>query len=145
MSKFSITKEKDFKLSEEAALKVVKDFCLKFDIDIDAIDDKKQKKNQENFLNAILDYVRRGIIQINDDCSITQHLQGKYGDEKIIKIDYNRITGQEKLVMDGKDQDDRYAMLYAVLGAASKRGEDFIKKFYGIDLKVAEALTIAFL
>jgi hypothetical protein len=144
-SKFSITENKKLTLSEESALAVVKDFCLKFDIDIDAIEDSKQRKNQENLLNCIMDYVRRGIIEIGKDCSIVQHLQNDYGEGKVLQVNYKRITGEQKLVMDGKDDNNRYEMLYAVLGSASGMGEDFIRKLYGIDLKVAEALTIAFL
>lgn len=143
ISKFSISDRKKFKLSEEAAVNVVKDFCFNFDVDVDAIDDRKQKKQMENLLSALVDYVRRGIIEIKEDHSIVQHLQNPPGE--VMEINYKKITGKQKLAMDGKDENDRYEQMYAVLGAASKLGEDAIKKLYGIDLKAAEALTIAFL
>lgn len=142
-SKFSIEDKKKYKLSEEAALEVVKDFCVKFDIDIDAIDDKRQKKQMENLLSSLADFVRRGFVEINQDYSIVQHLQAAPGE--VVTINYKRITGEQKLAMDGKDENEQYAKLYACLGAASGLGEAAIKKLSGIDLKIAEALSLAFL
>jgi hypothetical protein len=144
MSKFSITKKKEYKLSEEAALQIVLKACVAYDIDVDCIEDKKQKKGTEALLNALLDYVRRGFIDIDTkDFSMVQHLQEAPGD--VIEVNYKTITGKQKLEMDGKDENDRYAQMYAVLGAASGLGEDAIQKLKGVDLKVAEALTIFFL
>ena len=43
-------------------------------------------------MNALLDYVRRGFIEIKDDFSIIQHLQNAPGEE--VEINYKKITGQ---------------------------------------------------
>jgi hypothetical protein len=145
LSKFSIKERKDFKISEEEAMKTILDFCVRFDVDIDAISDKKQKKNTENLLNCLLEYVRRGFIEIDKNGKITQHLQNPPEGNQNPIVNYKTITGAQKLAMDGKDENDRYEMLYAVLGAASDHGEIAIRKLSGIDLKVAEALSIAFL
>lgn len=142
-SKFSITGRKKTVLSKESALEIILDVCEKFDIDVDEIEDKKQKKQTENLLNGLLDYVMRGILDFKDGGKIVQHLQNAPGE--VLEIEYKKITGEQKLVMDGKDENDRYAMMYAVLGAASGLGENAIKKLSGIDLKAAEALTIFFL
>ncbi len=143
VSKFSLAKRKNYVLSEEAALEIVLNACEAFDIDIDATEDKKQKKNLENLLNALLDFVKRGFIEIDEDFKITQNLQNAPGG--VVTIDYKKITGKQKLAMDGKDDTDQYSKMYAVLGASSGLGEDAIQKLSGIDLKVAESLTIFFL
>lgn len=142
-SKFSIAGRKKTVLSREAALEVVLNACVEYDIDVDEIEDKKQKKQTEALLNAMLDYVMRGILEFKEDGTIVQHFVNAPGE--VLSVDYKRITGQQKLVMDGKDENDRYEMMYSVLGAASGIGADGIKKLHGIDLKVAEALTIFFL
>ena len=144
-SKFSITEHKksQYKISEEVALKSVIKLCEKFDIDVDAEEDKRQKKRTESLLNGIVEYVRRGLLEITDDGKIKQHLQDAPGE--VLEIDYKVITGKEKLEMDGKEENDFYAKMYAVLGAASGMGENAISKLSKIDLKVAESLTIFFL
>jgi hypothetical protein len=138
-SKFSITKLKESKLSAESALEQVRRFCLEFDIDIDATEDKKQRANMENLLNALTEYVQRGLVEFNEDGTIVQHT--KAGED----ITYKRVTGEQKLAMDGFEETERYAMMYAVLGAASGLGATAIRKLYGTDLKVAEGLALAFL
>jgi hypothetical protein len=142
-SKFSIKKFKKYKISKDSAIEIIRDFCVVFDVDIDSIEDKKKAANMENLLNALLEYVMRGFIEIKKDHSIVQHLQHPPGE--VIEINYKTITGEEKLSMDGHDENDFYARMYAVLGAASGLGDYVIKKLKGVDLKVAEALTIAFL
>ena len=143
ISKFSITNKKNFKLTEEVALPQILAMCVKYDIDVDAEKDKKKKKNLESMLSNMLENVRLGYIELNKDGTITQNLQHAPGE--IVKINYKEITGEQKLAMDGKDENDRYEQLYAVLGAASGLGEHAIMKLVGIDLKVAETLTILFL
>jgi len=139
-SKFSITAMKQNKLSADAALEQVKRFCFEYDIDVDSIDDRKQKRNMENILGILLEYVQRGLVEFLDDGNIRQHIGSG-----VEPITYKRITGAQKLAMDGYEETQRYAMMYAVLGAASGLGEDAIKKLSGTNLKVAEALALAFL
>ena len=144
-SKFSIRKRKDYKISEQTAMDQVIDLCEKFDIDIEATEDKKTKKNMESLLNAIVEYIRRGFLEFKDDGSIVHHLQNAPEGNENPVINYKKITGAQKLVMDGFEENDQWAKMYAVLGSASELGENAIKKLSGIDLKVAEALTIFFL
>ena len=145
VSKFSLTKEKEerYLLSEESALEQVRQFCLKFDVDIDSAKDKKEYARIENLLETLLEFVRLGYIEIHDNYSITQHIQDPPGE--VVQLNYKKITGEQKLAMDGKDENDRYEMLYACLGAACGLGDMAIRKLSGTDLKVAEALGLAFL
>lgn len=143
VSKFSITNRKVFKIQKEPAMEIILNLCEKFDIDVDAIEDRRERKQKESMLNALLDYVMRGFVEIHKDFSITQHLQEPPGE--VIKIDYKRVTGEQKKAIDGKDENDRLGMVYALLGAASGLGESAICKLSATDLKVAEALTVAFL
>jgi len=142
-SKFSIEKRKKYKLSREAAMEIILNFCEHFDVDVDSNEDRKSQKQMDSLLNSLLDFVRRGFIEIKEDFTIVQHLQKPPG-EKVF-VDYKRITGKQKMAMDGLDETDRYGQIYACLGAASGLGDQFIQSLEGIDLKVAEALSIAFL
>lgn len=146
ISKFSITKMKgENKISEENAMKDVLAACVQFDIDVDSEVDKKKKKNTEGMLNAILDFIMRGILEINTGTwEITHHLQGDYS-ASLKDLVYKPITGKQKLAMDGKDENDRYEMLYAVLGESCGLGESVVKQLMGVDLKAAETLTLFFL
>jgi hypothetical protein len=143
ISKFSITKLKEKEvLSEETALKIVIDLCKTFDIDVDAETDKKQKKRIESLLEAMVEFVRRGLLEFKEG-KIIQHLKNAKGE--VVEINYKIITGRQKMAMDGKDENDRFEMMYAVLASAAGLPETAIQKLYGIDLKVAESLTIFFL
>lgn len=141
-SKFSISKKKKFIISEEVALEQVLQACEAYDIDVDSEPNEEKRSGTETMLNDILDFVRRGYIEINDDNTITQNLQNQTGDS--IDIKYRELTGKQKLEADGKGHNHRMAMVYAILGAASGIGEAGIKKLKGIDLKVAERITIFF-
>lgn len=142
-SRFSIESRKQYKLSEESALNVVLDLCEHFDLDIDATSDKKRRSNLEDLLSALVDFVRRGLVEVNEDFGFTQHLQNAIGESKM--LEYKTVTGQQKLAMDGFGEDENVAKAYAILGAACGLGDDIIKKLKGIDLKVAEALTAFFI
>lgn len=140
-SKFSIENRKEYKLSEESALNIVLDLCEHFDLDVDTTEDNEKRSNLEDLLSALTDFVRRGLLEVNEDFGFTQHLQnGEKG-----TLEYKTITGQQKLAMDGYGKNENMAKAYAILGAACGQGDSLVKKLKGIDLKVAEALTVFFI
>lgn len=146
ISRFSITKLKgESKISEENALEVILKACLKFDIDVDAETDDKLRVNKENMLLAVQDFIMRGIVDINTSTWEIKHvLQDNYS-ESLKEITYKPVSGKTKRAMDGKDKNDRYEMMYDLLGACSGQGRAVIEQLTGIDLKVAEAMADFFL
>lgn len=147
ISKFSITKSKKTIIAPENAEKTVIKMCEHFDVDVDAIKDKKQRNSTENMLEGLVEFISRGLIEIDEKTfHIKQNLNKPIGqDNSVINIDYKQITGEQKLAMDGYEENEFYAKMYACLGAASGLGEHVIQKLSGVDLKAAETLTIFFL
>ncbi len=144
-SKFALAKKK-YKISQEVAMDQVMNFLEKFDIDIEAIDDKKAKSGIESTLNKMVSYVRLGLIEFVDKdghVSIIQHLSHPKGD--ISTLEYKEIAGKHKVQMDGKEETERYQMMYSLTGALSGIGYDGIIKLEGKDLSVVEVLGAIFL
>ncbi len=148
VSRFSITKLKgESKISRENANKIVVAACVQFDIDIDAdyeIDEKTGKRNEAMLLN-IEDYLMRGIIEIDTGSwNITHHLQGNYS-ESLKEIVYKPVSGDIATAMDGVDVNDRYKMMWSLLGASSGQGSAVIGKLQGVDRKVAQVVADFFI
>lgn len=140
-SKFSFKKE--FKVSKESALKSVIDMCQRYDIDVDAIEDKQIRRNSERTLEAITEYTSLGYLEFGENGYIIQHLQRPYAD--VTELKYAPVNGQKKRVMDAFEENEAYGKIYAVLGAACGRDENAIEQLIGIDLKVAESIGMLFL
>lgn len=139
-SKFSLKKE--YLISEEEATKTVVHFCEMYDIDVDA-QDQKTAENTEGLLSSLVEFVRRGLVEVRDDMKIVQHLQHAAGDVK--EITYTKISGMQKRAMDHFGEREYYGKVYAILGSASGMTDTMISKLSGIDLKVAEVLGMLFL
>ena len=140
-TKFKIKKE--FLIGDKIATEQVTQFCQRYDIDVDAMDDD-QAKTAEGMLDALVEYTRCGYLQFEKDFSVTQILQSKYSDD-IKDIKYKKISGKTKRAMDGFSKDEQYGKTYAVLGVASELGQEIIEELAGIDIKVAEVLGLLFL
>jgi len=140
-SKFQI--EKGMPISEKVAMDQTVQFCKRYDIDIGAMT-AETAETAEEYLDAIVEYVRRGYIKFEKDFSITQILQDHYSDD-IKEITYKKIGGKAKRAMDGYEKTEYYGKTYAVLGKASGLGEDIIEELTGTDLKIAEVIGMLFL
>lgn len=144
-SKFALAKKK-YKISQEAAMDQVMNFLERFDIDIEAIDDKKAKSGIESTLNKMVSYVRLGLIEFiekDGHLTITQHLSQPKG--SVTNLEYTEIAGKHKIQMDGKEETERYQMMYSLTGSLSGIGYDGIIKLEGKDLSVVEVLGAIFL
>jgi len=144
-SKFALSKKKTI-VSETVAMDQVMTFLEKFDIDVEAIEDKRSKSGVESTLNKMKDYVKSGLIEIIDKdgkITIIQHLSHPRGD--VQTLEYKEISGRHKVAMDGYDENERYKMMYSLAGAISGIGYDGILKLEGKDLSVAEVLGAVFL
>ncbi len=144
-SKFALAKKK-YPISLEVAMDQVMKFLEIYDIDIEAIDDKKSKSGIESTLNKLVSYVRLELVELTEKdgkVTITQHLSNPKGE--VTTLIYEQIQGKNKVCMDGKSEDDRYEMMYSLAGSLSSIGYDGILKLEGKDLSVAEILGAIFL
>lgn len=129
-------------ISEESAIEEIKKFCKRYDIDTEPIDGEINE-NLERTLDALTEYVSLGYLEFAEDFTIIQHLQYPPGDVKT--VEYKKITGKLKRAMDGYSEDENNGKVQALMGAASGVGIEGIEKLKGVDLKVVEALGVAFL
>lgn len=144
-SKFALKKKK-YDISAEVAMDQVMDFLETYDIDIEAIDDKRAKSGVESSLNKLISYVRLELVELtkkDGKVTITQHLSHPKGE--VTTLVYSEIKGKNKVSMDGKSENDRYEMMYSLAGSLSGIGYDGILKLEGKDLSVAEVLGAIFL
>ena len=145
MSKYSLKKKK-YDISEQVALDQVMGFLETYDIDIDAIENKKGKAGVESSLNKLVNYVRSGLVEIvkkDGKITITQNLSIPKGEIKTLV--YNSIQGKNKIEMDGYEDTEKYTMVYELVGSLCGIGSEGIKKLEGKDLSVAEVLGAIFL
>ena len=145
MSKYSLKKKK-YDISAEVAMDQVMEFLETYDIDVDAIENKKGKSGVESSLNKLVNYVRSGAVEIekkDGKITITQHLSIPKGD--VTTLVYASIQGKNKVEMDGCEDNDRYTMIYQLVGSLCGIGSEGIKKLEGKDLSVAEVLGAIFL
>lgn len=144
-SKFALAKKK-YPISETVAMDQVMNFLETYDIDIEAIEDKKSKSGVESSLNKLVGYVRSELVELTEKdgkVTITQHLAHPKGE--VTTLVYSEIQGKNKVCMDGKTENERYEMMYSLAGSLSGIGYDGILKLEGKDLSVAEVLGAIFL
>jgi len=135
-------KEEKYILSIEAATGEVQKIFDYYEIEVDEIEDKDQKKFIKANYDRMVKAVRLGRLEVSTEkgFSVIQHLRD--GKET---IEYKEIDGQAKVATAGKDATDFYGRIYAVMGSLSGLGEGGIKKLKGVDLSLCEVLGAAFL
>ena len=136
------TEDSKFVLNKDAAKDVVKKIFDYYEIEVDSIEDKEQKKFIQQNFDRLIKSARLGRLEVDttDGIKIKQHLR----DSDTI-IQYKEIDGYAKKAMAGKDPNDFYGRIYAVLGSTSELGEAAISKLKGVDLGLAEVLGAIFL
>ena len=136
------TEDSKFVLSKDAAKGVVSKIFDYYEIEVDSIEDKEQKKFIQQNFDRLIKSARLGRLEVDvtDGIKIKQHLR----DSDTI-IQYKEIDGYAKKAMAGKDPNDFYGRIYAVLGSTSELGEAAISKLKGVDLGLAEVLGAIFL
>ena len=139
MGKFSI--KPDYKISEKNAVEQVMLLVETYAIDVDSFEDKDEKRAAENALNRVSRYVRMGKLEIKaePEFKVIQHLTS--GET----LNYGIYTGKNHAEMDAEDADKNYHRMFRLLGSICGLGDAAIKQLAGIDLKVAETLSVLFL
>ena len=134
--------EKTRIVSEESAIAIVTKFCQRYDIDPEPTEGEVNA-NLEAILDAMTEYVSLGYLELNEDGSVVQHLQEPPADVKELK--YAPITGQQKRAMDEYEAKENNARVQALMGSACGLDGDMMSHLEGVDLKVMEAVGLAFL
>jgi plasmid stabilization system protein ParE len=136
-------KEDDkYVLSKQSAENEVKKIFDYYEIDLDDIEDKDQKKFIKQNFDRLIKAARLGRLSVNTDdgIKITQVLRSS-GE----KVEYQEISGKAKTATAGKQADDFYGRIYAIQGVTSQLGEAAIKDMKGVDLSLCEVLGAIFL
>lgn len=140
-SRFKIEKKRV--ISEENAVAQVIKFCEKYDLDVEP-EEGEINEALDSFLSAITEYVSLGYLSFDlEKMEITQKLQDPPAD--VAELVYQKIGGRQKRAMDGFGSDEHYAKVYALMGSACGMDGNAIQKLSGVDIKVVEALGLAFL
>lgn len=139
------TNEEDSKyiLSKDAAEKVVNSIVDYYEIDIDEIEDKEQKKFIKANYDRLIKAARLGRLEVKLEKGI--EVIQNFRDKSIEPIVYKEIDGNAKSATAGKETTDFYGRIYAVMGSLSGIGETGIKKMKGVDLSLCEVLGAIFL
>lgn len=134
--------DKKWVMPKEAAEKVIQQIFDYYELDVDEIEDKDQKKFIKQNYDRLIKAARLGRLEVKLEkgIQIIQHLRD---DDRLIT--YGEISGSAKVATAGKEATDFYGRIYAVMGVVSKEGEDAIKLLKGVDLSLCEVLGAIFL
>jgi len=129
--------EPDMPISEESARAQVMLLLEGYDIDPAAHTDDSRAAI-EGALDKLAKYIRRGLIEVAPDLSVTQHR--KSGPD----IKYAKLTGKAVIASDSASADKPNAKIHALLGALSGLPVEAFQSLPGDELSVAETLAIVF-
>lgn len=127
----------DMPISEDTARAQVMLLLEGYDIDPAAHEDASRSAI-ETSLDKLAKYVRRGIIEIAPDLTVTQHR--KSGPD----VKYAKLTGKAVIASDSASADKPNAKIHALLGALSGLPVEAFQALPGDELSVAETLAIVF-
>jgi hypothetical protein len=138
-------------ISEESAKAQIDLLIDYYDIDMNDFEGLEETEKAEVVMVGILKKleraIRRGRLEITDtdgEPIIRQLLRSKYGSGKT-EIVYKPVTGQAKVAMGRKKENDQTGRIYALLGSLSGDGESTFLGLKGADLVLAENLGLVFL
>jgi len=141
VSKYQIKRtEQQYVLSEESAVEQVMALLTYYDIDVDRLagGNDLQEASLEKTFDQLTDYVRRGLVEVGENGTVTQHLGSGQ------TLQYAEIGAKHKLVMDKVPQGQQYAKMYALMGSLASCGSTAIEKLPAKDLAVVEVLSTVF-
>lgn len=141
MSKYQIARAAaQYILSEESATEQVVALLTYYDIDVERLagGNDVAQASLEKTLDQLTDYVRRGILEIGENGTVTQTLGSGQ------TLEYVEIGAKHKLVMDKVPQGQQYAKMYALMGSLAGCGSTAIEKLPAKDLAVVEVLSTVF-
>jgi len=143
MGKWSrIENEADYKLSEESAEKLVREFLDFYEIDVTHSDPKIEKALDE-MLDELMKAYRRGAVENHRDdnlgfCVIQNLKNGN-------KLTYRELAGKDRIFMEGYSENQSVSKIHAILGRLCGYGPDVIAKISGRDWQTATNIALVFM
>lgn len=134
--------EKENILSEQVASDQIDKFLKYYDLSIRDLKGKQEKELFETCKEKCIRALMDGRLTIKDESGfpkITQKL--KSGS----LLEYNELAGKHKTAMKDCDDGDMYGRIYALVGAITGVGGEFIEETKGSDMSLIESLGFLFL
>jgi len=141
-------KKSGTELSEENALPQVMMLLHRYDIDIEAIEDEKEKKTTEkmvkNFLKSIMNQ-KMEVFEEDGQVKVKQFIQHRSENSTVKELVFSELEGkhQSEMSLDGSQYDQILDLMIAMCEA--ENAEFIIKKLKSSDLKTLEYLGLIFL
>lgn len=136
------TEKPKYILSKESAEIQLKKLFDYYEIELDEMDDQDLKEKIEMGYGRLIKAIRKERLSIKTDGGIQVIQMTRDGKEMIT---YREIDGKAKTEMAGKNINDFYGRIYAMMGSLSGLGEAAIKQLKGVDLSLVEVLGFIFL
>jgi plasmid stabilization system protein ParE len=139
---FGKQKEDKYILSKDAAEMEVEKIFDYYDIDIDEIEDKEQKKIIKMNYERLIKSIRMGRVEVKIEggLKVIHHLK-----DESETLTYSAPNAEAKMAMAGCDPNDNYGKIYNLMGSCSKMGLGAIKKLPANELPIVEVLGAIFL
>lgn len=135
-------KDDKYILSKEAAESEIEKIFDYYDIDLDEIEDKEQKKIIKMNYDRLIKAVRAGRVEVKYEKGL-QIIHNLKDSAEVIT--YDAPNAQAKMAMAGCDPNDNYGKIYNLMGACSKLGVGAIYKIPANELPIIEVLGAIFL
>lgn len=131
------------KLSKEVAWDHINIFLDYYDIDLDDIDDKEQKRAVELSIKKLIKPIQEGLLVIKEKDGSIQVIQRMKKTDSVLT--YAEISGKHKVMM-GKDSDDNgFKRMYTLVASLTSMDYEKIENLKGIDSRIVEGLASLFL
>lgn len=134
------------KISDEVAEQQLNELLDYYELESDCFIEKKQKNVFEMTCIRLKKAIRKGrlsISSVDDNIIIKQYLKKPPGEIK--ELEYEELSGKNKVVMGKYEEDDQHKKIYALIGSLTGLGESAIEKLKGVDSSICESLGFLFL
>lgn len=135
------------KISKKNALKDLRPFLKRCNVNTKKITDPSKKESVEGVIDIILEGIMEGFLEIKEidgEYNVTQHIEHKSEKSTVDKIVYREPRGKEHMSVN--DEDSRIKMGLSLMASISEtNGADaIIKQLRSNDLSRTEALSTVF-
>lgn len=136
-------KKKKFILSEESAIEQVMLLLEYYEIEVE------EDSQTEVITDKLVEYIRQGYVEIKHDekLEVIQNIQRRSKNGTVSQLIYKPLTGRNHKAMDGKNDNEKRAAMFALLGSMcdASGGLPAINQLETIDINVAVVLGTLFL
>ena len=147
-SRFALPKVEN-KISEENAMEQVMLLLVRYNIDVEDMDNDVRKATEQT-ITRFLGCVMRGTMEVfktEGQVKVKQIIQHRSEGSTVSEIIYGSLRGKDHQAMGEGDDVNNYVRMHDLLGSIceAQNGPEVIKMLSTSDLKDAEALALLFL